>query len=133
MRVRVRILDNPKLLSSAARNVGIRESQGEIVIIVDGHCEISDRRYLRKLADAFARSGADCIGRPQPLDVAGATLLQQAIAAARSSRLGHHPDSHIYSRTEKFVPALSVAVAYRRDVFDRVGHFDAALSTPAKM
>ena len=50
-----------------------------------------------KLAEAFQRSGADCIGRPQPLDVSGASTLQRAIAAARSSRLGHHPDSYIYS------------------------------------
>jgi succinoglycan biosynthesis protein ExoA len=50
--------------------------------------------------------------------------LQRSIAAARSSWLGHHPDSFIYSSEERFVPAKSVAVAYRRQVFDRVGEFD---------
>ena len=35
-----------------------------------------------------------------------------AIAAARSSRLGHHPDSFIYASEERFVPPQSVAVAY---------------------
>src|SRR5262249_40411766 len=45
-------------------------------------------------------------------------------AAARSSWLGHHPDSFIYSDAEQLVPAKSVAVAYRRTVFDRVGEFD---------
>lgn len=52
------------------------------------------------------------------------TALQRAIAAARSSRLGHHPDSFIYSSDEQFVPAESVAVAYRREVFEKVGYFD---------
>jgi succinoglycan biosynthesis protein ExoA len=121
---RVLPLDNPKRWSSAARNVGIQRSQAEIVLVVDGHCELSDRQYLHKLANAFARSGADCIGRPQPLDVTGATRVQRAIAAARSSPLGHHPDSYIYSATEGYVPAHSVAVAYRRSVFERVGYFD---------
>ncbi len=120
----VRLLSNPRRLSSAARNIGIRHACGDMVVIVDGHCEFEDDRYLRKLAAAFERSGADCIGRPQPLDISGASSLQRAIAAARSSRLGHHPDSHVYSSEEGFVPAESVATAYRRSVFDTVGYFD---------
>jgi succinoglycan biosynthesis protein ExoA len=120
----VRVLDNPGRLSSAARNIGVRQARGELIVIVDGHCELDGRDYLCNLAGAFRRSGADCLGRPQPLDVTGASPLQRAVAAARSSRLGHHPDSFIYSAAEQFVPAKSVAVAYRRTVFDRVGGFD---------
>jgi succinoglycan biosynthesis protein ExoA len=120
----VRLLSNPRRLSSAARNLAVRNARGDVVLIVDGHCELKDRAYLSKLADAFQRSGAECIGRPQPLDVSGANRLQRAIAAARSSRLGHHCDSYIYSSAERFVPAESVAVAYRRWVFDEIGPFD---------
>jgi succinoglycan biosynthesis protein ExoA len=120
----VKVLDNPRRLSSAARNIGVRQARGELIVVVDGHCELEGREYLRHLADAFRRSGADCLGRPQPLDVTGASTLQAAIAAARSSRLGHHPDSFIYSDVERFVPARSVAASYRREVFDRVGEFD---------
>jgi succinoglycan biosynthesis protein ExoA len=50
--------------------------------------------------------------------------MQRAIAAARSSRLGHHPASHVYSDQSGFVPPQSVAIAYRRSVFDTVGLFD---------
>ena len=94
------------------------------MLIVDGHCQIDDQRHLANLADAFLRSGGDCIGRPQPLEIEGATTIQQAIAAARGSRLGHHPASYIYSNQEGFVPAKSVAVAYRREVFEQIGLFD---------
>jgi succinoglycan biosynthesis protein ExoA len=120
----VRVFDNPKQLSSAARNVGIGHAQGALLVVVDGHCALDGRDYLRNVADAFQRSGADCLGRPQPLDVTGASALQRAIAAARSSWLGHHPASFIYSTEERFVPAKSVAVVYRREVFDCVGRFD---------
>jgi succinoglycan biosynthesis protein ExoA len=120
----VHLYSNPRRLGSAARNVALRHARGEVVVIVDGHCELEDDQYLAKLASAFARSGADCIGRPQPLDVPAATALQRAIAAARSCWLGHHPDSYIYSCEEGFVPAKSVAVAYRRSVFEQVGTFD---------
>ena len=252
-RPNVRLFDNPRRLSSAARNIAIRHAghrvpaADHVVLLIDGHCGLADRRYLQKLAAAFERSGADCLGRPQPQDyfsplppgegpgvrpsafsplppgegqgvraianlppgegqgvratafsplppgegpgvrtiavsplppgegpgvratafsplppgegpglraianlppgeapgvraiafsplppgegqgvraVPNLTTLQRAIAAARSSRLGHHPDSFIYSSDEQFVPAESVAVAYRRSVFEKVGYFD---------
>jgi succinoglycan biosynthesis protein ExoA len=123
-RPNLRLLPNPRRWSSAGRNVAARAARGDVVLLIDGHCEIDNPRYFADLADAFATSGADCVGRPQPLDVTGASTLQRAIAAARSSRLGHHPASHIYSGREGFVPPDSVAVAYRREVFDRVGWFD---------
>src|SRR5262249_51294765 len=120
----LRCLHNPRRWSSAGRNLAVREARGDLLVVVDGHCEIPGSDYLRKLASAFARTAADCIGRPQPLEPTGATPLQWAIAAARSSWLGHHPASHIYSATEQMVRSESVAVAYRREVFDLVGRFD---------
>ena len=99
-------------------------ARGELLIIVDGHCDIGTNQYLRELAEAFARTGADCLGRPQPLEIDQPNLLQQAIGLARSSRLGHHPASYVFSGKEQVVPAHSVAVAYRRDVFHALGLFD---------
>lgn len=115
---------NPRCWSSAGRNVAVQASRGDILVVVDGHCDLANPHYLADLAEAFTASGADCVGRPQPLEVSRATPLQQAIAAARSSRLGHHPDSFIYSSAERFVPPESVAVAYRRYVFETIGLFD---------
>jgi len=120
----LRLLDNPRRWSSAGRNLAVRAARGDILLLIDGHCELSNPNYLQELADAFAESRADCVGRPQPLDVAGANLVQRAIAAARASRLGHHPASHIYSDREGFVRPQSVAISYRRGVFDSVGLFD---------
>ena len=120
----LRLLDNPRRWSSVGRNIGVRESDGDIVLIVDGHCELQHADYLSRLSEAFDRTCVDCIGRPQPLNVSGATTLQHAIATARASWLGHHPDSFIYAKQEQIVPAKSVGVAYRRDVFDRIGYFD---------
>ena len=89
----LRLLPNPQRWSSAARNVAIRAAQGDILVVIDGHCEVDDAAYLIHLAHAFERSGADCVGRPQPLDVSGATVFQRSVALARSSRLGHHPEA----------------------------------------
>lgn len=118
------LLSNPKRLSSAARNVGIRHAIGQYIVIIDGHCAIQDPRYLANLVDAFEESGADSLGRPQPLRVEGANSFQLAVATARESWLGHNPDSDIYSDKARFVQPDNVAVAYRREVFDKVGYFD---------
>lgn len=120
----VRLYANPRRWSSAGRNIGARHARGDIVVVVDGHCELADNRFLRNLADAFCTTGADCVGRPQPLDVSDADAFQRGVAAARSCWLGHHPDSHIYSSGEQFVPAISVGVAYRRHVFEELAGFD---------
>jgi len=37
---------------------------------------------------------------------------------------GTTPDSYIYSSHEGFAPVKSVAVAYRRSVFEKIGYFD---------
>jgi succinoglycan biosynthesis protein ExoA len=118
------LLDNPRQWSSAGRNAAVRSARGDIVVLIDGHCQLKNPYYLQNLADAFAESSADCVGRPQPLDVTGANRVQRAIAAARASRLGHHPASHIYSGRPGFVDPRSVAIAYRKSVFDTVGLFD---------
>jgi succinoglycan biosynthesis protein ExoA len=120
----VRLLENPKRLSSAARNIGIENARGDAVLVVDGHCLIENRDMLKNINHAFEISGAECLGRPQPLEMTNATTLQWAIATARRSPLGHHPDSFIYSGKAQFSPASSVAVAYRKDVFEKIGRLD---------
>jgi succinoglycan biosynthesis protein ExoA len=120
----LKLVHNPKCWSSAARNLGVQHGRGDLFVVVDGHCDIGDRQYLKKMANAFERSGADSLGRPQPLEIHHASPVQEAIAAARRSWFGHNPSSHIYSNREGFVRASSVAVAYRKKVFDAVGSFD---------
>ncbi len=120
----LRLVFNPGRFSSAGRNVAIRHATKEVVVIVDGHCHIPDRNYLQNISTAFEASGADCLGRPQPLDVPEPSLFQRAVCVARSSRLGHNPASDIFSDEPKFVTPQSTAVAYRLSVFHRVGFFD---------
>ncbi|MCS6866857.1 MAG: glycosyltransferase family 2 protein [Gemmataceae bacterium] len=122
----LKLVFNPGRLASCGRNTAIRHATKDVVVIVDGHCHIPSRDYLQNVATAFATSGADCLGRPQPLEIANATPFQQAVSLARSSPLGHNPDSDIYSHDAKFVAPQSTAVAYTRQVFHTIGLFDQA-------
>ncbi len=120
----VALFYNQRRLSSAARNIAVREARGDFLVLVDGHCDIQNPDYLTNVAEAFDRSAADTLGRPQPLRAGALTPFQTAVSAARMSWLGHNPDSAIFDAEPRFVAADNVAVAYRREVFERVGLFD---------
>jgi succinoglycan biosynthesis protein ExoA len=120
----LRLTFNANRFSSSGRNLGLRHLTGDYAVIVDGHCAIPDRQYLTHLVAAFESSGADCLGRPQPLDAPNPTPFQRAVSVARASRIGHNPDSDVYSNEAKFVEPQNTAVAYRTTVLHRVGLFD---------
>lgn len=120
----LQLIDNPKGLSSAGRNAGFKNGKGDYFLVVDGHCFIPDDQYFNNLVDCFEKSGADCLGRPQPLDPPGLTIFQKSVALARASRLGHGGDSLIFGEYEGFASPVSNGAAYKREVFDLVGYVD---------
>jgi len=121
---RVRLLDNPRRRSSAARAIGAAAACGRFVAYVDGHCRIPSPTLLADMVDLFERTGADCLARPQPLVAAGGGRGARAIAAARTSPFGHSTASEIYRDGERRTSPVSSGAMYRRDVFARVGPFD---------
>jgi succinoglycan biosynthesis protein ExoA len=123
--VSVRMLENPAQLSSAGRNIGARNSSGEFVIYVDGHCHIPNASMLRDHVDLFEKTGADCLCRPQPLTMPGNTGFQNVVANARATALGHGLDSTVYAADwEGPVNPSSSGSSYRRSVFDLIGYYD---------
>ncbi|MCC6345976.1 MAG: glycosyltransferase, partial [Nitrospirales bacterium] len=84
---RIRLLLNEKRLSSAGRNAGFRAGRGDIFLVVDGHCHIGSDQFFNSIVACFEKSGADCLGRPQPLDPPGIAPFQRAVALARASKL----------------------------------------------
>ena len=121
---RVRLLDNPKRLSSAGRNVGLKHGRGDVFLFIDGHCRIANDQLLRNVVKAFEKSGAMCLSRTQPLVHENNSPTQKAIAAARSFWMGHGLKSDIYTQKEGFVSPVSAGAVYRREIIEKVGVFD---------
>ena len=122
--INIELHENPRRLSSAARNIGVRNAKGDYILIVDGHVHIPSNRLLRDSAELIWKYEPRVLGRPQHLDPPGIDLFQQSVALVRSTPIGHSPESEIYSRETKFVSPISVAVMYHRSVFEQIGEFD---------
>jgi len=120
-RVRVRVLDNPRRTVAAGRNTGIRAASGDAMVFLSGHCTIPSKNLLADTAEILETTGAGCLCRPQPLLAAAETHMGEAIAHARSTRIGRGsapPD------LAGFLDPPGFAGVFRRIVFEEVGLFD---------
>jgi GT2 family glycosyltransferase len=103
----------------AARNAGARAASGELLVFTD-HDALADRRWLARLAGAFAD--------PDVPAAAGETLPAPATTpAARYLALIRHNSAEMTLRRPVFPFAATVNLAVRRTVYDAVGGFDEAL------
>ncbi|MCP4705585.1 MAG: glycosyltransferase [candidate division Zixibacteria bacterium] len=121
---RIKLYPNPKRLSSAARNIGMNNSTGDIITFIDGHTYIDNNMLFRNIADLMKTEEVSVLSRPQFLDVPENSFFQKVIALARKSLIGHGLDSTIYCRENKRVDPTSSGATYTRKVVDKVGNFD---------
>ncbi len=121
---RVKLLDNPKRLSSSARNIGVKAAAGEIVTFIDGHVYISNNQLLKNTVMFMDEHKLSVLSRPQFLDTPENDLFQRAVAAARKSRLGHGLDSTIFLKEDRFVDPTSSGASYKKEVFADIGYYD---------
>ncbi len=122
--LRVKLLDNPKCLSSAGRNIGAKTALGEILTFIDGHVYIPNNQILKNTVALMREYDLSVLSRPQFLDTPENNYFQRAVASARKSRLGHGLDSTIFLKEDRLVDPTSSGASYKREVFTDVGYFD---------
>jgi len=84
-RHKIRILDNPGKIVPTGLNIALRQAKGEIIIRVDGHCQIVPD-YVRKCVQYIRDQQVDGVGGP--MHSIGEGYISELIAIAMSSKFG---------------------------------------------
>jgi GT2 family glycosyltransferase len=115
---RITIVSEPRQGLGRARNAGVRGARGALLAFTDDDCYPA-LDYVDRIVDAFADSTRDYIG--------GRILLHDAEDHPMTIRVDSAP---IRIPARSVVPTGLVQganMAFRREVLDRIGGFDAAL------
>ena len=123
-RPNVSLIDNPGRIVSTGLNAGLRLAKGDIIVRVDGHCEIASD-YVRRCVEHLAADEIDCVGGP--LETLGETYRARVIAAAMSSTFGVGGSAFRVATDSARLTDTVPFPAYRRETIQRAGPFDEEL------
>ena len=82
---RIKLIENPKGLTTVGLNLAIAASAGEIIIRVDAHSELAEN-YIARGVEILRETGSVLVGGI--MNARGKTPLQKAVAFGYGSRLG---------------------------------------------
>ncbi len=128
----VKLLENPRKFTPISMNIGIASSTGDYIAIAGAHSTYASD-YLERCATYLERYGADNVGGAIRTVPAADTTVARAIAAVLRSPFG---TGNSYFRTGSDEPRFVDTVFggfFRRDVFERVGRFNEALTRSQDM
>ena len=123
-RSQLSLIDNPGQIVPTGLNAAIAHARGEIIVRVDGHCEI-ESDYVRRSVEHLRSGDVDGVGGP--LETIGETPLAAVIAEAMSSRFGVGGSAFRTSKNKTMLTDTVAFPAYTRAVIDRAGPFDEEL------
>ena len=123
----IKLLDNPHHTVPYALNEGIRRSEGDMVMRIDGHC-VYPENYVSTLTKYLQELDADNVGAVWNTVAARDTTVCHAIAIASSHPFGVGGSKHKIGVKELTTTDTVPFGCYRREVFDRIGLFDTDLT-----
>lgn len=122
--LRVTLVANTGRIVATGLNQALALAKGEIIVRVDGHCEIAPD-YVRNCVTHLRRGEADGVGGP--LETVGQNPIARAIAVAMSSAFGVGNSAFRTVKGRSMIVDTVAFPAYPREVLDRVGPFDVEL------
>lgn len=118
---RFRLVDNPDRFQPQARNVGVRQARGEIVVVADVHAAYPPD-FIRASVDGLQRSGAWCVGPILTTEPGADTRTARAIAIVQSHPFGVGNSQARIGKEASVVDSLAFP-CLRKSVFEKVGLF----------
>ena len=118
----LKIIQNKKNNTPSGLNLAISSAIGEIIIRVDGHCEIPSD-YISKCVVLLSKIKADVIGGPINTKPNGKSYIAKGISYVTSHPFGVGNSMFRISKFSGYVDTVPFG-AYRRDVFGKIGNFN---------
>jgi glycosyltransferase involved in cell wall biosynthesis len=122
---RIRLLDNPARIQSAALNAGIHTARGEYVMRLDAHSEYPSN-YLALTLDTALRSGADNTGGVVHTMPRGPGYQAALVQALITCKFGVGDSGFRTGGQEGTADTVPYGF-FHRDVFAKIGMFDERL------
>jgi hypothetical protein len=123
----VQLLDNPRYVTPVALNIGVRAARGAFVLWMSAHNRY-ERGYVAESIRWALATGADNVGGVIITAPRTAGLLADAITAVLTHRFGVGGSAFRLPSTEPRWTDTVFGGCYRRDVFERIGLFNEALT-----
>ena len=123
----IRLINNPKKLTPFAFNDGIRNSNGELVMIMSAHATYGTD-YIRKCASASLKYNADNVVGIWKILPRNNTLVSKAIVSALSASFGVGNAKYRTGscKQPEWVDTGAYG-CYKKDVFKKIGLFNEKL------
>jgi succinoglycan biosynthesis protein ExoA len=122
--IQITIVNNPKRIAPTGLNIAIAKAKGEIIVRVDGHCEI-EPDYITNCVKHLQSGKAHAVGGP--IETIGENLSAQAIAIAMSSRFGVGGSAfRTINDRELYVDTVAFP-GYKKETLEKVGAFNEEL------
>ena len=123
-RTKIKIIDNPGKIVATGLNAALRQAKGEIIVRVDGHCEIASN-YVSRCVSHLMNDKVEAVGGP--VETIGESYIARVIAAAMSSRFGVGGSAFRVTDSQTQFTDTVAFPGYTRAVIDRAGPFDEEL------
>jgi glycosyltransferase involved in cell wall biosynthesis len=128
----IRIIDNPQRITPCAFNTGIRNSYGEIIMIMGSHSTYRND-YISKCVQYLNEFDADNVGGIIVTLPRDDTFIGRAVTAALSSRFGVGGSTFRTGAKEPRWVDTVFGGCYKRNVFEKVGFFNENLVSTQDM
>lgn len=122
--VPIALVKNEKKIAPVGLNRAISIAEGEIVIRIDGHCEI-DVNYVSNCVKRLVDGTLDAVGGP--IQTIGETFTARAIALAMSSPFGVGGSAFRTVHDRELLVDTVAFPGYRRETLKRIGPFNEEL------
>jgi succinoglycan biosynthesis protein ExoA len=121
---RLRVVDNPSLITPCAMNIGISQARGRYIAIMGGHTHYGPD-YVRRCVELLEEHPEVCCSGG-PIVSQGRGAFGRAVAAAMSHPAGIGNAKHRFPDYEGYAEGACFPM-FRREVFDLIGLYDEQL------